>query len=92
MVCPFSGSAYGAHPCAGTGCVFSDKYGSCLIKKAVNVFIEKQEFDLACKKRELDEKVEKTINQTKMLEAQSKCREDFFNLLFADTMKETKND
>lgn len=92
MICPFNGSAYGAHSCAGSGCVFGDIYGNCCIKKAINTFIEKQEFDLACKKRELDEKVEKTINQTKIIEAQSKCREDFFNLLFADTIKETKND
>jgi hypothetical protein len=41
MICPFNGGAYGARSCAGTGCTFGDKYGSCLIKKAVNVFIEK---------------------------------------------------
>ena len=42
MICPFINTgAYGAYSCVGAGCTFGDKYGDCLIKKAVNVFIEK---------------------------------------------------
>ena len=69
--CPFNVSAYGVHNCTGRDCKFSDKEGNCLVRKALDTFIEVQEFELTVKKRKLDEEIDALELQSKQLKFQA---------------------
>lgn len=56
--CPLNAGSYGPLTCTGRDCKLSDKEGNCLIRKALDTFIETQEFELAIKKRKLDEEID----------------------------------
>ena len=40
MKCPLISSQYGAHSCAAPDCAFTDKNGKCLIKQALQCYIQ----------------------------------------------------
>ena len=40
MKCPLISSEYGAHRCAAPDCAFTDKNGKCLIKQALQCYIQ----------------------------------------------------
>ena len=40
MKCPLISSKYGAHSCAAPDCAFTDKNGKCLIKQALQCYIQ----------------------------------------------------
>ena len=69
--CPFNGSEFGPNVCKGINCKLADIKGNCLVRKALDTFIETQEFELAVKKRELDEKLDALELQSKLLKFQT---------------------
>ena len=40
MKCPLISSQYGAHSCAAPDCAFTDKSGKCLIKQALQCYVQ----------------------------------------------------
>lgn len=69
--CPLNASSYGVHDCTGRDCKLSDKKGNCLVRKALETFIETQEFELAVKKRKVDEEIDALELQSKLLKFQT---------------------
>lgn len=68
--CPLNAGEYGVDQCHGRDCKLSDKKGNCLVRKALETFIETQEFELAVKKRKVDEEIDALELQSKLLKFQ----------------------
>lgn len=75
MKCPLISSEYGAHRCAAPDCAFTDKNGKCLIKQALQCYIQEHTV------------IQTAMSQTKPVQLRSSALTDAGRVLKLELMR-----